>query len=233
MDPTGKDTIVRVCVRVWLAVLAALSGVWALSSLWLPYGWDHGCFGYLSDTILRGGLPYRDALDFKGPLTFYIFAALQAVFGRQMWAIRAFDLALLACAGVAGIRIGSQFVSRRAATCTMLMLTLAFGSRNWYGAAEPDGQLGLVVVMALLIAPGPAPTRDAALASAIIGACVLFKPLYVIYMPLVACALWPEPARGGAARSAPRCGAGLAATAGFLAPIVIAGGLVRGPRRPR
>jgi hypothetical protein len=217
--PAGEDVV----VRVWLAVLAALAGVWAFSSLWLPYGWDHGCFGYLSDTILRGGLPYRDALDFKGPLTFYIFAALQAVFGRQMWAIRAFDLALLACAGAAGIRIGSQFVSRRAATCTMLMLTLAFASfGNWY-TAQPDGwaALGLVVVMYLLIAPGTASTRDAALASAIIGACVLFKPLYVIYMPLVVCALWPEP-RGGSAAIGAAARAGLAAAAGFLAPIVVA-----------
>src|SRR5580698_5577710 len=137
---------------LWVA-LSAVTLLWAVSSLWLPYGWDHGCFAYLSDTILRGGMPYRNALDFKGPLTFYIFAALQAVFGRQMWAIRAFDLMLLACAGVAGIRVGSRFVSRRAATCTMLVLVLAFASfGNWY-TAQPDGwaALGLFVVIALLV----------------------------------------------------------------------------------
>ena len=121
--------------RLFTAGLAAVAGAWALSSLWLPYGWDHGAFGYLSDTVLRGGMPYRDALDFKGPLTFYVFAGLQLVFGRQMWAIRAFDLVLLACACFAGVRVASQFVSRRAAvTARLRKKTTAFTGANWPSA---------------------------------------------------------------------------------------------------
>lgn len=211
--------------QLWTVALAALAMAWAFTSLWLPYGWDHGCFGYLSDTILRGGMPYRDALDFKGPLTFYIFAALQAFFGRQMWAIRAFDLALLGCAGVAAVRVGERFVSRRAAICTMLALVLAFASfGNWY-TAQPDGwaALGLFVVLRLLVGSGegPAKARDAALASAIIGACMLFKPFYGVYMGMVLCALWPN--RSGGLPSwrafAQSC---LVAGAGLFAPIGIA-----------
>jgi hypothetical protein len=209
--------------RVFTAGLAVVAGAWALSSLWLPYGWDQGAFGYLSDTVLRGGMPYRDALDIKGPLTFYIFAGLQLAFGRQMWAIRAFDLVLLACASFAGVRLASKFVSRRAAVNTMLALVITFGSfGNWY-TAQPDGwaACGILVVVYLLAAPGPASARNAALSGAILGACCLFKPLYLMYMTLVACAAWPPRGSGkdGIRRALMAGSAGLA---GFVAPIAIA-----------
>src|SRR5215471_12940122 len=87
--------------RVSIAVLGATVGMWGLCSLWWPYGWDQGCFSFVADTILHGGIPYRDAWDFKGPLTFYVFAALQFVFGTQMWAIRLLDLVLLGASAFA------------------------------------------------------------------------------------------------------------------------------------
>jgi hypothetical protein len=217
----GGSRVQAVFPRAWTALLATLVVTWGITSLWLPYAWDHGCFGYMSDTILRGGMPYRDALDFKGPLTFYIFAALQLVFGRQMWAVRALDLALLAWAAAAGIRIASQFVSRRAATCTMLASIVAFASfGNWY-TAQPDGwaALALVVAVSLLIAPQQT-TAQVVMASALIGACTLFKPLYVLFIPLPVCALWPVRLDGAAIRKAAVGGA--AALGGFLAPIAIA-----------
>jgi hypothetical protein len=223
IGPITRTKLETTASFVLVAALSAVTLLWGLSSLWLPYGWDHGVFAYLSDTILRGGMPYRDALDFKGPLTFYIFAALQAAFGRQMWAIRAFDLVLLASAGLAGVRIGSRFVSRRAATCTMLVLVLAFASfGNWY-TAQPDGwaALGLFVVVALLVGPEPPGARAAALASAIIGACMLFKPFYGVYMGLVLCALWPRPV-ASVAGWRPFVASGVAAIAGLSAPLVVA-----------
>jgi hypothetical protein len=209
--------------RVFTAGLAAIAGAWALSSLWLPYGWDHGMFGYVADTIVRGGLPYRDALDFKGPLTYYVVAALDVAFGRQMWALRALDLAFLAGACFAGVRVASQFISRRAAWCTMLAVVVAFASfGNWY-TAQPDdwAACGIVVVVSLLVAPGQATARNAALAGAILGACCLLKPLYLIYLALVACAAWPARADGkeGVRRA---FATGAAAGAGFALPIALA-----------
>ena len=46
----------------------------------------------VGDVIVRGGMPYRDAFDVKGPLSFYPSAFVQLVTGRTWWGIRAFDL---------------------------------------------------------------------------------------------------------------------------------------------
>ncbi len=203
--------------RTWLGLLVLCVALWALASLWEPYAWDHGCFAWVSDTIVHGGLPYRDAGDFKGPLAFYIVAALQLAFGRQMWAIRAFDLLMLAVAMTAGIRLLSQFVSRRAALCTMLMAVLAFASfGSWY-TAQPDGwaALSLVVVVSLLVTNAPVSAVNAALAAAVIGACTLVKPVYALYTLLVLFAVYPA---SRAERATALRNASLAAAA-FLLPI--------------
>jgi 4-amino-4-deoxy-L-arabinose transferase-like glycosyltransferase len=164
-------------------------------------------------------MPYRDAWDFKGPLTFYVFAALQFVFGTQMWAIRLLDLALLAGAAVAGARIVSQFAGRIAAAWTVLMMVLVFASfGNWY-TGQPDGWAAnlLVVVAALLITREPVSAGRAAIAGLLIGATALLKPLYGGYLLLVLCAAWPK-SRGELADSLRKLGAALAA---FAAPIVV------------
>ncbi|MBT3378078.1 MAG: hypothetical protein HN742_39830 [Lentisphaerae bacterium] len=40
----------------------------------IPLDRDEGLFGYIGQTVLRGGLPYRDAIEHKPPLVFYINA---------------------------------------------------------------------------------------------------------------------------------------------------------------
>ena len=70
-------------------------GYAAMSLRW-PFNWDHGIFAWIAETIVHGGLPYRDAWDVKGPLTFYTFALVRAVTGRGMWGIRLFDLVVVA-----------------------------------------------------------------------------------------------------------------------------------------
>ena len=58
-----------------LYALLALAIVWAFASLSFPFGWDQGIFAWVGSTIVDGGLPYRDAWDIKGPLTYYVYAA--------------------------------------------------------------------------------------------------------------------------------------------------------------
>jgi hypothetical protein len=187
--------IIKVAVaRLWLVGLAAVVASWAICSLWWPFGWDQGCFAYVGDVINHGGMPYRDAWDPKGPLAFYVFAALQFVFGRQMWAIRGLDVVLAAGAGYAAFVIVSRFATRFAGIATALLMVLAFASfGNWY-TAQPDGwaALGLVGTVALLVHDREgASVRDVAVAGFIIGCCALLKPLYSVYLLLVVCAVWP------------------------------------------
>ena len=54
------------------AALGLLAALAAVVSLWWPYGWDQGAMAWVGDTIVDGGMPYRDAWDVKGPLTYYV-----------------------------------------------------------------------------------------------------------------------------------------------------------------
>ena len=45
--------------------------------------------------VNRGGVPYRDGWDTKGPLTYYVLAVSQVLFGANQWGIRLVDFALL------------------------------------------------------------------------------------------------------------------------------------------
>jgi hypothetical protein len=49
-----------------LAASVDLTFLWAIASLWFPFRWDHGIMASVGDTIVRGGMPYRDAWDMKG-----------------------------------------------------------------------------------------------------------------------------------------------------------------------
>src|SRR5258708_1726550 len=88
--------------RLALACATIFTGLWCIASFWFPFGWDQGMFAAVGDVILRGGMPYRDGWEVKGPLAYYGFALAQWLFGRHMWSIRILDLALL-LAGMAAL----------------------------------------------------------------------------------------------------------------------------------
>jgi Dolichyl-phosphate-mannose-protein mannosyltransferase len=211
--------LARAVPRLAVGAIAAAVGAWALCSLWWPYGADQGFFGYMGDAVLRGETPYREIWDPKGPLVYYVFAALQLVFGRQMWAVRVLDLSVITLGAFAAHRILRKFAGKTAAIVTVLMMVLAFASfGNWY-TAQPDGwaALFLIVAVAFLVERDPASPRDAALAAFLIGGCTLGKPVYGAFVVLVPAALWPSSPseRPAALRS-------LALSAGaFLLPLAL------------
>src|ERR1043165_8774620 len=78
-----------------IACATTLALTWCVASFWFPFGWDQAMLASVGDVKLRGGMPYRDGWDMKGPLVYYVFAFAQWLFGRQMWSIRALALGLL------------------------------------------------------------------------------------------------------------------------------------------
>src|SRR5471032_2167823 len=113
-------------VSAWfVGVLGGLAALWGLSSLWLPFGWDQGLFGYVADVIRRGGMPYRDVWEIKGPLVLYLYSAAQTLFGAHMWSVRVLDLLALAASSLAGYRMLRRLEGKGAAIFGVAVMVLA------------------------------------------------------------------------------------------------------------
>ena len=212
----------HVVVRLAVAALAGLTALAAVATLWWPYGWDQGVFGWVSDTILRGGLPYRDAWDVKGPLVYYVFAAVEGVLGRGMWGIRVFDLALLAAAALAARRLVRPIAGPTAGVVAALVLVLVYLGHGYWNTAQPDSWAGLVFVLAFVPLAGPlmegrGPGAGAlAFSATLVGVAALAKPLYAVFGILPGLAALLPPSEGPLGR---RLARGALLVAAFLAPV--------------
>ena len=74
------------------AVIVVAAVVCGLPSLFYPLSPDHGIIGTVGSSILAGGVPYKDAWDFKPPAVFFLFALSAALLGKHMIVIRVVDL---------------------------------------------------------------------------------------------------------------------------------------------
>jgi 4-amino-4-deoxy-L-arabinose transferase-like glycosyltransferase len=164
------------------------------ASLWLPFGWDHGMMAEVGQTYLKGNLPYRDAWDIKGPFVYVVFAAAEAIFGRNMWGIRAFDTAIMVSAAAILGSAASRLSTPNYGLWAALGFLLLFSSNIWFYTAQPDGWVAAAATFA--IAPyldtNKHPTLFQALRSGfMVGLAALIKPIYIIFVlsPAAAIAL--------------------------------------------
>jgi hypothetical protein len=172
--------------QVLFALAVAGIACWAIASIGYPMGYDQGMIASVGDVVVRGGMPYRDGFDLKGPITFYVFAAVQMLFGRVLWGIRLLDLSLLVLAAGCFYSIlkrlsVSQALSRWLALC----LVFAFASRSWFHVSQPDGWAAHLVVIAVYFSLRPSPSKLNWLAAGfLIGLSALIKPFYILFLPL-------------------------------------------------
>src|SRR5712692_7109768 len=114
-----------------LALFAFLIGV-TVMLLYRPFSrpevGDPTIYDYLGQAILRGQLPYRDAVDVKGPGSPYLSAAAIAVgriFGlRDIFAIRAFHVILVGLLCAVTFLVANAFLRSRVAGAIALLIPL-------------------------------------------------------------------------------------------------------------
>ena len=79
---------VKYLVPVCTIGILLLSGM-----LFFPLGHDQAIFEVGGRMIFKkGSIPYRDFLDMKQPLIFYIYGFANWIFGDHEWSIRIFDI---------------------------------------------------------------------------------------------------------------------------------------------
>jgi hypothetical protein len=174
-----------VVARLGLACGVCLMSVWFVASIWFPFGWDQGILAWVGDTIVRGGIPYRDSWDMKGPLSYYGFALAEWLFGRHMYSIRLIDAPLLILGMVALAAIVARMTSRPRGHLAAIAFGLWIASLTWFHTSQPDTWAAVLITVAVcLLFSKDAALRAIVCSGLIVGCAGLIKPLYLAFVSL-------------------------------------------------
>lgn len=157
-----------------------------------PFGWDQGIFAWVGDVVVRGGMPYRDAWDIKGPTTHTVFALAQSIFGRHTAAVRAVDLLFLAGATFACQRIARHWMPPAWARWAGVVLVLWYLSGSFWHTAQPDGWVafGMLGAVAAVVAAPQERRWHWGCVGVFGGLAVLVKPLYGVFLAVFVLEGW-------------------------------------------
>ncbi|NQT53888.1 glycosyltransferase family 39 protein [bacterium] len=174
--------------RVAIVLLLLALCLWGAMSLGWPHGLDQGLYSWVGSAIADGGVPYRDAWEVKGPLTYMLNAFAQVVLGHNEWGIRLVDFLLLAVALWAAHATARRAGDRLGGAFAAVLYFGLYATTGFWNTAQPDGWAAtlLLVALAQMSRPGFAERRLwLALASAAVGtACMLKPPFAVFALPI-------------------------------------------------
>jgi hypothetical protein len=138
--------------RAFVAVCVLSISYLLVQILLYAYGRDHGIYATVADTILRGGMPYRDAWDFKPPGIYLVFALVRAVLGPAQVSIRIFEVLGLASM-VWAFTIFSQrfFGSWRAGLAGGALAVLVHAQLEFWHTAQPESFGAILIAWALVL----------------------------------------------------------------------------------
>jgi hypothetical protein len=147
-----------------------------------PAGGDQGIYAYVGQTILKGGVPYRDAWDQKPPGVHFTYAAMLALW-RSDSVVPATDLAVAAIVALLLVPLGRRITGASGAGAAAALLFLLLGDPSFqrlgglWVRAQAETFVALAVTAGMLLAfPAAAAASDggrqrtAFLMSATVGA---------------------------------------------------------------
>jgi hypothetical protein len=181
----SAEVVPRLAIRdpdQWLAIVCWLVIAFAsLQILLFSFGRDQGIYAVVADVMLKGGMPYRDAWDFKPPGIFLTYALAQGLFGKTMLAIR-----LLEVIGLIATAFGLQrlalvcFDKPKAGLMAAALAALVQAELEFWHTAQPETFGGYLTVAALVVVTLEPSQRRRWLVpfgmGALFGMCALFKP---------------------------------------------------------
>src|SRR5579859_5039445 len=177
----------EVLTRGLLGIALALTAYLFVNILMYRYGRDQGIYATVAETMLRGGMPYRDAWDFKPPGIYLIYAATRAVLGPGQWAIRVVEVLGLASVVAAFVVLARRFFSDgRIGILAGALAVLVHAELEFWHTAQPESFGGMLTAWAIVLATFEPNANDArgrrkelaawTLAGALYGFCFLLKP---------------------------------------------------------
>jgi len=136
-----------------IAVLLALIATF-------DYGRDQGIYAVVGRTILDGGMPYRDAWDFKPPGIYVVYAAARALSGGAQWGIRALELGGLAAMVWMFCKLAHRWWGQwRIGLWAGFLAALVHAQLDFWHTAQPETFGGMLSVAGLWAATDRQATR--------------------------------------------------------------------------
>lgn len=139
--------------RAVVAIAALTIAVGLGLLLTFSYGRDQGIYAIVARTVLDGGMPYRDAFDFKPPGIFLVYAAARGLFGSAQFGVRAVEVA-----GLAAMTFGMMHLTRlewgdpRIGLTAAALAILVHAQLDFWHTGQPESFGGMLTIGGLLIA---------------------------------------------------------------------------------
>jgi 4-amino-4-deoxy-L-arabinose transferase-like glycosyltransferase len=131
-----------------LAFILGLSVLLRLAFLHEPFDRDEGQYAAIAQEILRGGLPYRDAIEIKPPGVFYLHALGIVLFGATVEGIRIFT-ALYAMGTVIAVYLVARRVAGTAAGLCAAAIFAVFSSFPLMEGSSSNSEVFLILPLTL------------------------------------------------------------------------------------
>ncbi len=182
----ARPAFARTADAVLIGVAALVTAFCLLQIALFDYGRDQGIYAMVGRVVTEGGMPYRDAWDFKPPGIFVVYALARAIFGASQRGIRLLEVAsLLAMVGAMARLARDEWGDARIGVVGGAIAVLVHAQLDFWHTAQPESFGGVATIFALLLGlrtpkAGAAPSRaDLARwagAGALLGFAGLLKP---------------------------------------------------------
>lgn len=163
---------------------------------------DQGIFAAVADKMLHGGVAYRDAWEARPPGVFLVYWAAFLTLGREIWAVRCFEIFALAIAAAGLVRLLScHFGTRIGGIVAALLMPLVYLKFS-PSTAQPESFQIPFIIWAMALWPRPDDDSPSAsrffFVGILLSLILLFKTPAVFFVSLfILDRLWSDHSRKG------------------------------------
>lgn len=181
LSPRRQETVIAV---------AGGSGAVLLLLPFLCFGlsWDQGVFSVMADVLCHGGLLYRDAWEHKPPGVYWTYWLTFALIGRDLWIVRAVEIAALALSSAAAALVARRWTGSVTGALVAALALPAFYFLFIHNSSQPETFQIPLLLWALVCRPEASTDPRAASRSFFTGillsGIVLYKTPGVLLPPV-------------------------------------------------
>ena len=121
---------------LWVMALAWFALLMLVATIFYPFGYDQAVFSV--EMVMKSAVPYRDFLDTKPPLIFYIYGSAIWIFGRHEWSIHLFDVFFQLGSAFYFFRILRSKLSIEIALLSVSLTLILYSGSGFWMTAEAE-----------------------------------------------------------------------------------------------